>query len=75
MTPRLPRITAVQLERALRRDGWYFVRQAGSHAIMKHPTKPGFVVLPKHPGDIATGTIKDILGPAGLTADQLRELM
>ncbi len=31
MSPKLPRITAAELLRALRRDGWYEHHQVGSH--------------------------------------------
>ena len=49
---RLPRITAVQLLRALRRDGWQQVRQSGSHATFRHPVKLGSVTVPRHAGVI-----------------------
>ena len=28
-----------ELIRLLKRDGWFVVRQTGSHMIMEHPTK------------------------------------
>ena len=34
MSPRLPRITAVEVMRALKRDGWKQVRRCGSHIIL-----------------------------------------
>ena len=76
MSPRLPHITAVELLRALKRDGWQRVRQSGSHLTMKHPHKPGVVIVPMH----ATVTLKPktlatILKQAGLTVDELLELL
>jgi predicted RNA binding protein YcfA (HicA-like mRNA interferase family) len=34
--------------RLLKRDGWFVVRQSGSHMIMEHPTKKGQIVCPSH---------------------------
>src|SRR5437773_86217 len=48
MSPKLPHITAFDLMRALKSDGWYVVRQRGSHVILKHPVKPGRVTVPMH---------------------------
>jgi predicted RNA binding protein YcfA (HicA-like mRNA interferase family) len=48
----LPRLTANELLRELHRDGWYVTRQAGSHAVLHHPTKLGRVVVPIHAGAI-----------------------
>ncbi|MDR3278770.1 MAG: type II toxin-antitoxin system HicA family toxin [Oscillospiraceae bacterium] len=38
----------------------------GSHYQYVHPTKPGKVTIPFHPGDIAPIIIKSILKQAGL---------
>jgi predicted RNA binding protein YcfA (HicA-like mRNA interferase family) len=37
--------------RLLEQDGWYLKATKGSHRQYKHPTKPGRVTLPGHPGD------------------------
>jgi len=72
MSSRLPRITAAELLRALRRDGWLPDHQTGSHMALLHPTKPGRVVVPIHPGKIIKlKTLQGILDDAGLTADDL----
>lgn len=57
---------AIELERILLKDGWYVVKQVGSHRHYKHPTKPGKVTSPIHRGDIDKGTVKSILRQAGL---------
>ncbi len=54
---RLPRVTATELLRALRRDGWTLDHQTGSHMILIHPSKPGRVSMPFHRGTMKTGTI------------------
>jgi hypothetical protein len=30
-----------ELIRLLKKDGWYEIRQTGSHVMMRHPTKAG----------------------------------
>lgn len=30
-----------ELVRLLKRDGWFVIRQSGSHMIMEHPAKKG----------------------------------
>lgn len=37
-----------ELMRMLKIDGWFIVRQEGSHVIMRHPTKKGQVSVPNH---------------------------
>ncbi len=73
---RLPRVTAEQTLRALRRDGWTPVRQAGSHVALSHPTKPGTVTVPAHAG-VAIGPklLSSILRQAGISADAFRSLL
>ena len=58
---------AIEIEKILLADGWYFVRQVGSHRQYKHPTKPGKVTVPFHRGDLDKGTVKSILAQAGLS--------
>jgi predicted RNA binding protein YcfA (HicA-like mRNA interferase family) len=59
---RLPRITAEELVRALKRLGFVEVRQSGSHLVLKRAAPPGRVVVPVHPGRILKlGTLKAIL--------------
>jgi mRNA interferase HicA len=56
-----------ELVRQIEQDGWVAVRQAGSHRLYRHPTKPGLLVVPMHGGkEIATGTLNSILKKAGL---------
>ena len=55
-----------ELEKLLSDDGWFFVKQVGSHKQFKHPTKPGKVTVPNHTGDVDKGTANSILKQAGL---------
>jgi predicted RNA binding protein YcfA (HicA-like mRNA interferase family) len=37
-----------ELMRLLKSDGWFVVRQEGSHVMMRHPTRDGQLVVPNH---------------------------
>ena len=55
-----------EVEKLLRRDGWYQVKQKGSHHQYKHPVKKGKVTVPEHGGDIHIDVVKSILRQAGI---------
>lgn len=55
-----------EVEKLVISDGWYQVKQKGSHHQYKHPTKLGKVTIPEHPGDIHMDTVNSILKQAGL---------
>ncbi|MDR2913491.1 MAG: type II toxin-antitoxin system HicA family toxin [Tannerella sp.] len=56
-----------EITSCIKRDGWYLVRQKGSHRHYRHPSKPGTVTIPGEPGDdLPPGTAKSILAQAGL---------
>lgn len=55
-----------EVEKIITSDGWYFVKQVGSHRHFKHPSKPGKVTIPIHSGDLDKTTVKSILKQAGL---------
>lgn len=59
-------MTAKEVEKLIRNDGWFLVKQVGSHRQFKHPEKPGKVTIPFHKGDIDKGTANSILKQAGL---------
>lgn len=77
MSERTPRVTGLELARVLERDGWQYLRQAGSHRHYSHPSRRGVVVtIPVHAGKILRiGTLKGIMRDAGLTDARLRELL
>lgn len=52
--------------RRLIQNGWYEVRQSGSHKQFKHPSKPGRVTVVHPKRDIPTGTLKSIERQAGI---------
>jgi len=76
MSPKLPRITVTELLRVLRRDGWQPARQSGSHMTLKHPNKTGYVIVPVHMSvTLKPKTLAAILKQAGLSVEELRELL
>jgi predicted RNA binding protein YcfA (HicA-like mRNA interferase family) len=50
----------------IRADGWYRVRQKGSHIQFKHPTKPGRVTVPHPKKDMPIGTLRSIEKQCGV---------
>ena len=51
----------------IEQDGWFLVRQRGSHRQYKHPFKKGIVTIAGNLNDdLAPGTLNSILKQAGL---------
>lgn len=76
MAHRLPRATAEEVLRALRRDGWFVSRHSGAHVILHHPTKRGRVTVPAHRGKtLKLATVASIIEQAALTVAEFRELL
>lgn len=56
-----------EIFKILKEDGWYQVREKGSHKQFKHPIKKGCVTVAGHPGiDINPETLSNILKQAGI---------
>lgn len=55
-----------EIDKILKKDGWYLVSIKGSHYQYKHPTKEGKVTVPRHNTDLKLNTAKSILKQAGL---------
>jgi predicted RNA binding protein YcfA (HicA-like mRNA interferase family) len=55
-------------------DGWYFLRQKGSHRQYRHTTKPGKVTIAGKPSDeMAPGTLGSIFRQGGIEQDEEKE--
>jgi predicted RNA binding protein YcfA (HicA-like mRNA interferase family) len=74
VTPRQPVVSGAELVRALERDGWTVVRQRGSHVRLKKANRRNALVVPLH-RELRKGTLAGILRDAGLSADDLRNLL
>ncbi len=59
-------VTVREILRLLRKDGWVFKNQEGSHMHYIHPAKKEKVTVPNHKGDLKIKTANSILKHAGL---------
>ena len=59
-------MTAKEVLKKLKSDGWFVVEVDDSHYQLKHPTKKGRVTVPYHSGDLKPGTLNSILKQSGL---------
>jgi predicted RNA binding protein YcfA (HicA-like mRNA interferase family) len=77
MSPRAPRLTGRQLERALFRAGWYLHHSRGSHFYYRHPERSGRqITIPIHSGEIVPQkTLRSILEQADMSLDELLEFL
>jgi predicted RNA binding protein YcfA (HicA-like mRNA interferase family) len=56
-----------ELLKILQKDGWYEIRQKGSHKILRKQETEETIIFPYHRGkEIPTGTCNRILKQAGL---------
>jgi predicted RNA binding protein YcfA (HicA-like mRNA interferase family) len=69
-------LTARELVSALKRDGFYFVRQTGSHQRYRHPDGRRVTVAPHGAGDTFTiKTLKSMIeSQAGWTEADLKRV-
>lgn len=56
----------IDMIKLIKADGWYLVRQKGSHQQFKHPIKKGLVTISCHKlsDEIARGTLNSVLKQA-----------
>ena len=52
--------------RKIEADGWFQVRQRGSHCHFRHSTKPGTATVPHPKAEMAIGTLKSIEKQTGV---------
>ncbi|MBO5565526.1 MAG: type II toxin-antitoxin system HicA family toxin [Lachnospiraceae bacterium] len=54
-----------EVDKILRKNGWFQVAQVGSHHQYRHPEKAGKITVPEHAGkDIRPEIVKKILQQA-----------
>ncbi len=70
---RLPQVRPQELINALRRKGFVYVKQIGSHRILVDEKRDLQTSVPIHPGDVGRGLLKKILKQAGLSEDEFRK--
>jgi predicted RNA binding protein YcfA (HicA-like mRNA interferase family) len=59
-------MTVRDIEKMLKKAGWYCERTKGGHKHFAHKDYNYVVTVPQHKGDIKTGTANSILKEAGL---------
>lgn len=75
MSERLPPVRPKDLIKALERKGWLLDRIRGSHHILVHAEQRRALTIPVHNRELKTGTLASILRVAGISRDELRELL
>lgn len=71
----LPQVRGDRLIRALAKIGFTESRHTGSHAVLVHADGRTVIVAVHGSRPLPPGTLHAILRGAGLTADQLKELL
>ncbi|MBI4444003.1 MAG: type II toxin-antitoxin system HicA family toxin [Acidobacteria bacterium] len=69
--PKVPTPTPKRLIAALKRLGFYEVRQKGSHLRLERGNLQ--VTVPMHPGNVNPRVVRSILRQAQMTAEELRK--
>jgi predicted RNA binding protein YcfA (HicA-like mRNA interferase family) len=72
MPPSYPHLSGAEVVRALEKLGFSAVRQKGSHVVMRRGTLG--CVVPLH-REIKVGTLSGLLKQAGLTVDDLTQVI
>ncbi|MEW5937553.1 MAG: type II toxin-antitoxin system HicA family toxin [Candidatus Thermoplasmatota archaeon] len=70
---KLPLVSGKELVKALCRFGYYVRDQKGSHIHLRHPCRIP-LTIPNH-DEISRGTLKAILRDAGISTEELLEVL
>jgi predicted RNA binding protein YcfA (HicA-like mRNA interferase family) len=72
---KLPVVSGRDLTKVLAKVGYLHDHQKGSHIILRHQAPPHRrITIPDHK-EIAKGTLKNIIREAGLTLEELIDLL
>ena len=71
---KLPVVSGKECIKALRKAGFYFKRQEGSHITLRKDEPFAQVVVPDHQ-ELDRGTLRAIIRQAGLSVDEFIELV
>ena len=71
----LPRVSGREVEKALRKIGYEFDHQRGSHIVLRSTTPPHRrLTVPDH-DELAKGTMRSIIRQAGLSVEDFKALL
>ncbi len=73
--PKLPPLTPRKVIKVLEKKGFVLDRIKGSHSIYYHPEMRRRVVVPLHKKDLPKGTLFEILKQAGISKEELNNLI
>jgi len=59
-------MTNREIERMLKKAGWYLAKHGKEHDHYRHPTRPGIIPISRGTGEIPNGTLAQIKKTAGL---------
>lgn len=71
--PKLPVLKPKRLVTALKRAGFYQVRQSGSHLQLKRGNL--LATVPMHAGDVSPSVLRSVLRQARLSVEELVRLL
>ena len=73
--PKLPVVSGIEIVKALAKIGYETDHQTGSHIILRQKEYPyRRLTIPNHK-EIAKGTLRAIIRQAGLTLEELLEIL
>ena len=70
--PKLKVLTAKQVVKILKQNGFQLDHSTGSHFAFYHPESRRRVTVPVHAGDLPKGTLLAILRQAGISKQDLK---
>jgi len=73
--PKLPSLTPQKIINVLEKKGFVLDRIKGSHHIYYHLETKRRVVVPLHKRDLPKGTLLEIIKQAGISKEELRDLL
>ncbi len=73
--PKIPPLTSQKVIRILEKKGFILVRTKGSHRIFRNDQTGKQVTVPIHASDLPQGTLHEILKQAGISRDELLDLL
>lgn len=75
MGHKMPALKAKDIAKVLRKAGFYYVRQKGSHQVWTNGLDK-WTTLPIHPGeDIGRGLLKEIMNDLDISRDKFLKLL
>ncbi len=71
---RLPALKPREVIGILKKAGYELDHTTGSHYIMRHPTRPGRIVIPYHSQELKRWILHSIIEQSGLSQDEFLAL-